>query len=104
MERRFQVFRTMAAVLTVTAIVAAQVRVDVRLVNVIATVTDDRGRYISQLTADDFLVEEDKRLQKIAHFSQDQGTPVSIGILLDTSGSMERKLRTAIDAVARFAE
>jgi Ca-activated chloride channel family protein len=104
MGRRFQSFALIIIVLTLSAILAAQVRVDVRLVNVIATVTDDRGRYISHLTADDFLVEEDKRLQKIAHFSQDQDTPVSIGILLDTSGSMERKLRTAIDAVARFAE
>src|SRR5882672_6808635 len=103
MGHRFQSF-ALIVVLALSAVLCAQVRVDVRLVNVIATVMDDRGRYISHLTADDFIVEEDKRLQQIAHFSQDQDTPLSIGILLDTSGSMERKLRTAIDAVARFAE
>ncbi|HYR87110.1 MAG TPA: VWA domain-containing protein [Terriglobia bacterium] len=102
MAHRFWSFAVIV-VLTGT-VLGAQVRVDVRLVNVIATVMDDRGRYISHLAADDFLVEEDGRSQKIVHFSQDQDTPVSIGIVLDTSGSMERKLRTAIDAVERFAE
>src|SRR5436190_288733 len=81
---------------------AAQVRVDVRLVNIIATVTDESGRYVDNLTADDFLVQEDGAPQKISHFSQDHDVPVSVGIILDTSGSMERKIRTAVDAVDRF--
>ncbi len=87
---------------TVCVGLAAQVRVDVRLVNIIATVTDDLGRYVGNLTADDFLVQEDGTPQKISHFSQDHDVPVSVGILLDTSGSMERKIRTAVDAVDRF--
>jgi Ca-activated chloride channel family protein len=76
--------------------------VDVRLVNIIATVTDEYGRYIGNLTADDFVVQEDGTTQKISHFSQDHDVPVSVGIVLDTSGSMERKIRTAVDAVDRF--
>jgi Ca-activated chloride channel homolog len=76
--------------------------VDVRLVNIIATVTDEYGRYIGNLTADDFVVQEDGAPQKISHFSQDHDVPVSVGIVLDTSGSMERKIRTAVDAVDRF--
>src|SRR6266446_3131425 len=103
MGHRFQSF-ALIVVLALSAVLCAQVRVDVRLVNVIATVMDDRGRYINHLSADDFFIEEDGRPQKIAHFSQDQDTPVSIGVVLDTSGSMDRKLRTAIDAVERFAE
>ncbi|PYS26792.1 MAG: hypothetical protein DMG11_18570 [Acidobacteria bacterium] len=103
MGHRFQSF-ALIVVVALSAVLCAQVRVDVRLVNVIATVMDDRGRYISHLSADDFFIEEDGRPQKIAHFSQDQDTPVSIGVVLDTSGSMDRKLRTAIDAVERFAE
>jgi Ca-activated chloride channel homolog len=90
------------ALLTVCIALCAQVRVDVRLVNIIATVTDDYGRYIGNLTADDFLVQEDGAPQKISHFSQDHDVPVSVGIVLDTSGSMERKIRTAVDAVDRF--
>ena len=38
------------------SVVAAQLKVDVALVNVVATVTDDKGRYIADLSADDFLV------------------------------------------------
>jgi Ca-activated chloride channel family protein len=77
-------------------------RVDVRLVNITATVTDENGRYAAGLSADDFLVEEDGVIQEIAHFTQDRDIPVSVGIVLDTSGSMERKIRTAVDAVDTF--
>src|SRR5213593_4663971 len=104
MGRRFQPAASFAFALSVSAVLAAQVRVDVRLVNVIVTVTDSRGRYIPNLTENDFIVEEDGKIQHISHFSQDQNVPVSVGILLDTSGSMDRKIRTAVDAVDRFAQ
>src|SRR4029077_4174323 len=102
MGRHFQHFipmTAMLAILTISAIVAAQVRVDVRLVNIVATVTDGNGRYVGDLSAEDFVVEEDGVLQKVSHFSLDQNIPVSVGIILDTSGSMDRKIRTAVDAV-----
>src|SRR5947207_11645387 len=102
MSRRFQAIAIIYAVLTITAIVAAQVRVDVRLVDVVATVTDARGRYIPNLSAGDFILEEDGKPQPITHFSQDRNVPVSVGILLDTSASMDRKIRTAVEAVDRF--
>ena len=88
--------------ITFSTLLARQVRVDVRLVNLIATVTDDRGRYVANLSPDDFIVEEDGVAQKVMHFSQDREVPVSVGVLLDTSGSMDRKIRTAVDAVDRF--
>jgi Ca-activated chloride channel homolog len=102
MGRRFQGF-VIVAVLTLASVVAAQVRVDVRLVNVVATVTDARGRTIPNLTADDFILEADGTPQQITHFTQDQNVPVSVGILLDTSGSMDRKIRTALESVERFS-
>jgi Ca-activated chloride channel homolog len=102
MGRRFQYFLAFAAFLTVAAMLCAQVRVDVRLVNVIATVTDAHGRYVPNLEADDFILEEDGARQDIAHFSQDHNVPLTVGVLLDTSGSMDRKIRTAVDAVDRF--
>lgn len=94
----------MALVLFLFAIspVASQLKVDVQLVNVVATVTDDRGRYVSDLTPDGLIVEEDGQVQSIAHFTQSNDLPVSMGILLDTSGSMERKIGTATSAVERF--
>ena len=77
-------------------------RVDVRLVNVVTTVTDADGKFASNLTADDFTVLEDGVPQKISHFTQDRNVPVSVGILLDTSGSMAGKMSAATAAVERF--
>jgi Ca-activated chloride channel family protein len=80
----------------------AQLKVDVQLINVVATVTDNKGRYVADLTEDDLIVEEDGQPQEIVHFSQSNDLPVSLGIVLDTSGSMERKISTATRAVERF--
>jgi VWFA-related protein len=82
--------------------IAGQLKVDVALVNVVATVTDEAGLYVSDLTEKDFIIEEDGQPQKIAHFNQSNDLPVSMGIVLDTSGSMERKIGTATTAVERF--
>ena len=90
-----------AALLT-APIVAAQLKVDVALVNVVATITDETGHYVSDLTEDDLIIEEDGKPQKISHFSQSNELPVSMGIVLDTSGSMDRKIGTATSAVERF--
>ena len=66
--------------LLVLPVVAAQLKVDVALVNVVATVTDETGHYISDLTDHDLVVLEDGKEQKIAHFSQSNDLPVSMGI------------------------
>jgi VWFA-related protein len=79
-----------------------RLRVDVRLVNLYATVIDSSGRYVNGLKKSDFVVEEDGRRQTLTFFEHNQDTPVSVGILLDTSGSMRLKLDTATDAVDRF--
>jgi Ca-activated chloride channel homolog len=102
MGRRFQLFVLLASLIILSVVLAAQVRVDVRLVNVVATVTDSHGQYVPNLTQDDFILQEDGMTQQIVHFSQDKNVPVSVGILLDTSASMDRKIRTAVEAVDRF--
>jgi Ca-activated chloride channel family protein len=77
-------------------------RTGVELVNVTATVTDASGRFVSGLTKDDFRVYDEGNLQTISHFSSER-VPVSLGILLDTSGSMEgEKMRAARQALDRF--
>lgn len=81
---------------------AAQLSVDVGLVTVVATVLDGRGDYVTDLTQDDFLLYEDGELQTIEHFERSTDQPVSVGILLDTSGSMETKIDTATSAVESF--
>jgi len=99
--RRLGLVVTISCILIVP-LIAAQLKVDVALVNVVATITDQTGHYVSDLTQDDLVVYEDGQAQKIAHFSQANDLPVSIGVLLDTSGSMERKIGTATTAVERF--
>src|SRR5438034_9467360 len=99
MGRRFQAFYFG---LSLCAVLAAQVRVDVRLVNVVVTVTDSRGRYIPNLTEDDFVLEEDGWAQHISHFSQSRKVPVGDGILLETSVRMDRKIHSSVDAADTF--
>jgi VWFA-related protein len=77
-------------------------RTGVELINVSATVTDDDGRFVSGLRQDDFVVYEDGKAQSIAYFSAER-VPVSLGIALDTSGSMEgEKFENAERALNRF--
>lgn len=85
-----------------SSVLFAQLKVDVALVNVVATVTDEKGRYVEGLTADDFILQEDGQTQSISHLTQSNDLPVSVGVTLDTSGSMERKISTASNAVERF--
>jgi VWFA-related protein len=77
-------------------------RTSVELINVTVTVTDAQGRFVSGLKADDFEVYEDGKLQTISQFDSER-VPVSLGIALDTSGSMAgEKIAAAQSAVNRF--
>jgi len=74
----------------------------VEFVNVTATVTDDDGRFVSGLRQEDFTVYEDGQVQEVSHFSSDR-VPVSLGIALDSSGSMSPdKLAAARAAIDRL--
>jgi len=77
-------------------------RTGVELINVTATVTDGSGRFVSGLRKQDFRVFEDGVEQPITHFDNER-VPVSLGIALDTSGSMEgEKMAAAREALNRF--
>jgi Ca-activated chloride channel family protein len=74
----------------------------VELVNVTATVSDAAGRFVPGLRKDDFVVYEDGVVQTVTHFSAER-TPVSLGIVLDTSDSMDgEKMDAARSALNRF--
>jgi VWFA-related protein len=77
-------------------------RTGVELINVNATVTDSSGRFVSGLNKEDFRIFEDEQPQEITHFNSER-VPVSLGIALDTSGSMDgEKMLAARDALDRF--
>jgi len=83
---------------------AFRFRTGVELINVTATVTDANGRFVSGLQKDDFQVYQDNELQTVTHFSNER-VPVSLGILLDTSGSMAgEKMVAAREALSSFLE
>src|SRR6185503_16222030 len=74
----------------------------VELINVTTTVTDVGGRFVSGLRKEDFAVYEDDQPVEITHFSSER-VPVSLGIVLDTSGSMAgSKIQEAQGALNRF--
>ncbi|RPH60501.1 MAG: VWA domain-containing protein, partial [Acidobacteria bacterium] len=77
-------------------------RSGVELINVSATVTDQRGRFVPGLLKEDFSLYEDGQPQTITHFSSDR-VPVSLGLVLDVSGSMDgEKWSAALNALDRF--
>lgn len=77
-------------------------RTGVELINVTATVTDASGRFVSGLRKEDFRVYEDEQPQPITHFNAER-VPVSLGIVLDASGSMDGdKMLAARQALDRF--
>ena len=79
-------------------------RSGVELINVTATVTDRSGRFVPELKQTDFVVYEDDQPVEITHFSAER-VPVSLGIVLDTSGSMAGdKIVNALAAIEGFLD
>src|ERR1700691_1912415 len=76
-------------------------RADSTLVLVPVSVTDPSNRYVLGLAKQDFRLFEDDVEQKITHFSNEDAA-LSIGLLVDTSGSMGAKLDTSRRAVSEF--
>jgi VWFA-related protein len=65
------------------------IRVDVNLVNVAFSVRDASGKLVNDLTKDDFEVMEDAAPQKIAFFAKSVDVPLTLGLIVDASGSQE---------------
>ena len=77
------------------------IKVNVNLVLVPVTVTDPMDRIVTGLDREDFEILEGKSPQEIKHFSR-QDAPVSVGVILDSSGSMKTKIERAREAVTTF--
>ena len=79
-----------------------QIRVQVNLVNLFATVRDKHKAIVTGLKQDDFQVYEDGQLQEITNFSAESDLPITLGILIDTSGSEYYMLSGEKEAGTRF--
>jgi VWFA-related protein len=91
----------------VPAVLAQEVpslSVNVNEVSLLATVHDRDGSIVSNLTADDFVLEEDGVPQKIRYFSRESDLPLTVGLLVDTSRSQQGVLRQESEASTRFFE
>jgi Ca-activated chloride channel homolog len=75
--------------------------VDTTLVVIPATVTDPNNRFVIGLEKENFTLLEDGVAQKIVHFSGEDA-PLSVGLIVDTSGSMGLKMQTSHRAVTEF--
>src|SRR5665213_1006065 len=86
----FPLALVLAGALTLRPVAKAQtpIRVSVNEVIVPITVTDAKGRFVSDLTKSDFKIFDENREQKIDFFSHEQSQPVVIGFLIDTSNGM----------------
>src|SRR6476660_2304668 len=79
------------------------IRVQVNEVIVPITVTDDRGRFVSNLDKGDFRIQDEGRDQKIQFFSRDRNQPVVVGFLLDMSNSTRIHWKNFQDAAIEMA-
>ena len=68
------------------------ISVKVKVVNVLASVWDKHGNIIRNLTKDDFTLEEDGHPQTIKYYLQEDNLPLTLGLLVDTSGSQRHVL------------
>ena len=77
---------------------------DVKVVNVFATVHDKQGKVVRTLGKDDFTLEDEGRPQPIKYFAQQSDLPLTLGLLIDTSGSQRNVLEPERHASFRFLE
>ena len=77
----------------------SQIRVQVNEVIVPVTVTDEKGRFVSNLEAKDFRVLDEGKEQRIRFFSHDQKQPVVVGFLIDMSNNTRIHWKTYQDAI-----
>jgi VWFA-related protein len=68
------------------------IRTDVRVVNLFFSVRDKKGGLVPNLTKEDFVVLEEDKPQTIKYFSAEANQPLTLGVLVDTSGSQQRIL------------
>jgi VWFA-related protein len=80
------------------------ISVNVKVVNVLASVRTKQGEIVRNLTENDFLLEEDDRPQTIRYFARETDLPLTLGLLVDTSMSQRRVLDQERSASSTFLD
>jgi VWFA-related protein len=81
-----------------------KITVQTNIVTVAATVRDKKGEIISNLTKDDFALDEDGRPQTVSYFARENDLPLTVGLLVDTSMSQRRLIDQERTASASFVD
>ncbi len=81
---------------------ASRITLDVTRVNMLFTVSDKKGRFVTNLAKEDFEIAETKRPQNILEFTAETDLPLRIGILIDTSNSIRDRFRFQQEAATDF--
>ena len=81
-----------------------RITLDVSRVNMLYTVSDKKGRFITDLTKDDFEVFESKKSQSIIEFAAESDLPLRLAILIDTSNSIRDRFRFQQEAATAFID
>jgi len=75
---------------------------DVTRVNMLFTVSDKKGRFVTDLGKDDFEIIENKKQQNILEFTAETDLPLRLGILIDTSNSIRERFKFQQEAATDF--
>ena len=78
------------------------IRVQVQLVTVLATVKNQRGGLVGSLAKEDFAILDEGRPQDLRIFERQAGMPLSVALLVDSSGSTAKDLKFELDSATRF--
>jgi VWFA-related protein len=78
------------------------IKVDVDLVNILTSVRDKRGALIPSLQKEDFTILEDGKAQTVKYFTKDTDLPLTIGLLVDVSGSQRNLIDIERSAASQF--
>lgn len=80
----------------------SRITLDVTRVSILFTVSDRKGRFVTNLTKDDFDLVEQKRRQNILEFTAESGLPLRLALLIDTSNSVRDRFRFEQEAAIEF--
>jgi VWFA-related protein len=78
------------------------IKVDVNVVNILASVRDKKGTLMPHLEKQDFTILEDGKPQPIKYFSRETDLPLTIGLLVDTSASQQNLIGIEKNAASQF--